>query len=283
MFFLISGFLFGYLYIEKGKYRQAKVFLNNKAKRLLIPYLFWGSILIVAMPMVHISWINLFTGPAHLWFLLVLFQLFIIIYVLVKYDIITKSPISKKSMLIDWGVFLLSFLPLYLWRLFTNHHYFLCIEETFYYLPVFILGFYLAKYYIFINNNNNWTLFYFIVGVICLVSLSIKEVLSNNSLYRVPSILVAYSSFALCKYTHLSKTKDRIILFIDQHSMGIYLFNQIVIFQILLIPSLNLLFRNYPCLGLFCLLGASSLIPLTLSWIFQKFRLLSWMIGGIVN
>ena len=74
-FVFISGFLYGYMYIEKGKYRDVLPFLHKKILRLLIPYFFWGIMMIITMPKVPITWINLLTGISHLWFLLMLFEL----------------------------------------------------------------------------------------------------------------------------------------------------------------------------------------------------------------
>ena len=65
-FVFISGYLYGYMYLERGKYRNLKIFLARKCQRLLVPYFFWGILMIITMPAVHISWVNLFTGIAHL-------------------------------------------------------------------------------------------------------------------------------------------------------------------------------------------------------------------------
>ena len=49
MFVFISGYLYGYLYIFKNKYRHPLEVIRTKAIRLLIPYFFWG------IPMVFVS------------------------------------------------------------------------------------------------------------------------------------------------------------------------------------------------------------------------------------
>lgn len=43
-FVYISGFLYAYLYLYKGKYRDGRTFLINKIRRLMVPYLLWGGI-----------------------------------------------------------------------------------------------------------------------------------------------------------------------------------------------------------------------------------------------
>lgn len=283
MFFYISGFLFGYYYIEKKKYKQALLFFKSKAKRLLIPYIFWGGLLILSMPPMCASWTNLFTGPFHLWFLLSLFLQFLIIFLLAKYAIITNISINQKALLNDGIIVLLSFLPLYLWRFFSNHHFFLCIEDTFYYLPSFIIGFYFAKYNTF--NLYNLTIAFSLlsISITGMLFLSFLEIPSSHSLYRVPSIIIALCSLVICKHIHLPQNGNRVILFIDKHGMGIYIFNQIVIFLVLLAPCLNTFFSNHPYYGPVVLFFTSLLLPLALSWIFKRHQLLSWMIGESVN
>ena len=50
MFVFISGYLYGYLYIYRNKYRHPSEVIRNKAVRLLIPYCFWGIIMVVSFP-----------------------------------------------------------------------------------------------------------------------------------------------------------------------------------------------------------------------------------------
>ena len=50
MFVFISGYLYGYLYIYRNKYRHPSEVIRIKAVRLLIPYCFWGVIMVVSFP-----------------------------------------------------------------------------------------------------------------------------------------------------------------------------------------------------------------------------------------
>lgn len=43
LFFLISGFLYAYLKIDKNKYQNSREFIRKKTVRLLVPYIFWGG------------------------------------------------------------------------------------------------------------------------------------------------------------------------------------------------------------------------------------------------
>ena len=94
-FTLISGYIFYFLRKESGRYSDFKSFIINKARRLLVPYfavsLFW------AIPigcMFYNYTINevfnkfiLGQSPAQLWFLLMLFNVFVISYFLLDNDI----------------------------------------------------------------------------------------------------------------------------------------------------------------------------------------------------
>lgn len=279
LFFCISGFLFGFNFIHKQKYKKANSFFSNKAKRIITPYLFWGSFLIITMPQIHISWTNIFTGPAHLWFLLVLFELFIITYSLLYYNVISNTSPSKKEKLIDAGIIILSFLPLYIWRSISNHHFILCIEDTLYYLPSFIVGVIIAKQHVISEYYRKYTLIIIILGLIYLLFLSTTDVSLNSVKYRLPSLLIASSIILLGKSSHYFSASNKLILIIDNNCMGIYIFNQIIIFMILFNPTLNSFLCHHPYLGPFLLFIMSFLIPLLLSVLFHKNPILAWTLG----
>lgn len=46
-FTLVSGYLFSYLKLEKGKYERFLPFTVNKAKRLLVPYVFVAAVWVI--------------------------------------------------------------------------------------------------------------------------------------------------------------------------------------------------------------------------------------------
>ena len=50
MFVFISGYLYGYLYIYRNKYQHPSEVIKIKARRLLIPYLFWGIPMAIIWP-----------------------------------------------------------------------------------------------------------------------------------------------------------------------------------------------------------------------------------------
>lgn len=87
-FTLVSGYLFYFLKHEKGKYSSFLPFVANKAKRLLVPYVFISIFWVIPFA-VYFSHLGvremvmqygLGTSPSQLWFLLMLFCVFMIFH-----------------------------------------------------------------------------------------------------------------------------------------------------------------------------------------------------------
>lgn len=89
-FTLVSGYLFAYLKFEKGKYQKFVPFITNKAKRLLMPYLFTCIFWVIPITTYFFKFevgeiINRYlfgVAPSQLWFLLMLFVVFAIFHLL---------------------------------------------------------------------------------------------------------------------------------------------------------------------------------------------------------
>lgn len=91
LFTFISGYLFYFLYKEKGKYREFLPFLKGKAKRLLVPFLFFGLLLPFTSYNYPEFWNfvreKMFWGEgAHLWYCTMLFWCFVYAYLLLLLD-----------------------------------------------------------------------------------------------------------------------------------------------------------------------------------------------------
>ena len=92
-FALISGYIFYYLKIERGKYQNYLQFVWLKIKRLIIP--FWFVMLCWVLPINQIFFkynksniifkFFLGTSPSQLWFLLMLFWVFVIFWPVAKF------------------------------------------------------------------------------------------------------------------------------------------------------------------------------------------------------
>ncbi|MBQ4408556.1 MAG: acyltransferase [Bacteroidales bacterium] len=78
LFTFLAGYLFCYLHKYCNKYSDFKLFIKNKARRLLIPYIVLGFIINMTQ-LTRQHPIDLFWGtPNHLWYCLMLFYCFII-------------------------------------------------------------------------------------------------------------------------------------------------------------------------------------------------------------
>lgn len=91
-FVLISGYIYYYMRIEQGKYKEFWKFVANKSKRLLIPYVFVTLFWLIPVQVVFYGWQvrDVFTkfvlavSPSHLWFPWMLFWVFIILWPISK-------------------------------------------------------------------------------------------------------------------------------------------------------------------------------------------------------
>lgn len=77
-FVFISGYVFSLNYF-RGKYDSTLGFLYKKGLRLLIPYFFWGTVVIIVTPRLVTSEDSFLSGFSHVWFLLMLFSIFVCI------------------------------------------------------------------------------------------------------------------------------------------------------------------------------------------------------------
>lgn len=277
MFVFISGFLFGHLYINKNKYRDKVQFLLGKAQRLLIPYLFWGMFMVITMPSLN-QWSELLTGISHLWFLLMLFEVFMIT--------IWASPfLCFKASHLQWMlVFIGAVLLFNVYHLFSTHHYFLCLHAVLFYLPAFLLGMCCARFRLQERISGNFAIFLLPIALFVLASYLFLcapfPFIANYTLQLITGYIVIICSFVLlCQKYNPGKTVAKFINHIDRLSMGIYIFNQIVINMFIITPSVRYFLGEHHYIGVPVLFVVGSIIPYFLSFLFNKSRLLKWTIG----
>lgn len=134
-FVFISGYLFGYQVLKKGRVIISfKSTILKKAKRLLLPCFFFSVIYYtmfydLSKPFHEIVY-SILCGTGHLWFLPMLFWCFTGIYIIEKLNIPYKAALP-----ILFLVSLVSFIPLP-FRL-TN---------AMYYMPFFFLGYCIKRH-----------------------------------------------------------------------------------------------------------------------------------------
>ena len=109
-FVFVSGYLFEYLKHENNKYPQFLPFVINKSKRLLVPYVFvaffWvipiTSFLYKFTPKEIFMKYILCTSPSQLWFLWMIFDVFVIGWLISKW--IQNDLVAFLISGISWGI-----------------------------------------------------------------------------------------------------------------------------------------------------------------------------------
>ena len=109
MLVFVSGAIYYYCRINKGKYSSLKGLIINKFKRLIVPFLFIGILYSIPIKyiigMMESSIINniksfiLGLNTGHLWYLLMLFDIFIIFYLCEKFILNKKYSIILNLIL----------------------------------------------------------------------------------------------------------------------------------------------------------------------------------------
>ena len=276
MFVFISGYLYGYLYIYRNKYRHPSEVIWIKTIRLLVPYCFWGVIMVVSFP--WNNWSKLLYGVGHLWFLLMLFGVFTLTVILQLLNAQRfKFTFGRGLLLIVCGYAFWHILKHY------NPNDILCLNKVLYYFPAFMVGYLCAKLRV------GWLLPNW--SYICLPLVVL--LLFVFVWYRIPFphgliiLIRTLCVYAICIFLLiiLSQTifsdKTRLIVQeIERLSMGLYIFNQISMDLVFTTPVLHQWFETHWIIGPFVLFPIGFFPPLLLSYVFNKSKLLRWTIGS---
>ena len=277
MFVFISGYLYGYLYIYRNKYRHPSEVIHIKAVRLLIPYLFWGILMVLIWP--WNTWSKLFYGIGHLWFLLMLFGVFTITVVL--------QLLNAQRIRFTRSVGLLLIIVGYLGGLFFSKYVysgaFLCINKILYYFPAFMIGYLCAKLRVgwLLPNWAYIILPFAILGLLVFVWYPLP--LPKTLILLIKTVLayiICIDLLIILSKGTLSDRMHKVVQAIERLSMGLYIFNQIVMDTVFSIPVLHQWFEAHWMIGPFVLLPIGFFPPLLLSYIFNKYKWLRWTIGG---
>ena len=109
MLVFVSGSIYYYCRINKGKYSSLKSLIINKLKRLIVPFLFIGILYSISIKYIigmikgniinNIKSFILGLNTGHLWYLLMLFDIFIIFYLYEKFILNKKYSIILNLIL----------------------------------------------------------------------------------------------------------------------------------------------------------------------------------------
>lgn len=230
-FTLISGYIFYYIKYEKGGYQKYLPFLGNKARRLLVPYVFitvvWAApIYYLYLPDADIvSMFVLGTSPSQLWFLLMLFWVFAIFWLIS--DFTDRHPI--------WGGLIVC--VLYCIGMFAPSLY--CLNRGLQYILFFYCGFIIRKCDLVDCILYKIPSFVYIVidvllfAVVCAIGdgegILIKLLLLAFN--TVLHMLGAVGAFVLLqRFVNRFLQDNKVLQFFSRHSMVIYLVHQQLIY-----------------------------------------------------
>lgn len=238
-FALVSGYLFYYLKFEQSRYDRFFPFINNKARRLLLPYVFISIAWVVPFHMYFFQYnamdlitkYGLGTAPSQLWFLLMLFCVFAIFYPL--------SAFFKKDD-VGGAVLALGFYGIgFLGQIFLPNIFQIFRACT--YIPLFWLGFKIRQY------GSDWlrkipSVVWILADVFLFVLSYIVAKLDGvifSMLYQGVSFLLhivgAVMAFVvLQKLADCIKWKEnKLFRILTKNSMTVYLLHQQVIYVFL--------------------------------------------------
>lgn len=229
-FTLVSGYIFYYLKFEKGKYNNFKQYAISKFKRLIVPYFCVSCIWIIpfnifAFKNMETSQIiekfALGTSPSQLWFLLMLFNIFIIVYPLAT---VFKNKV-KTSVLIVVGIYLFGFI----FSKYSLNYYQLRTSCRF--LLFFFIGFQIRN--LKLNLYRIPWYIYLIVNLLLYYTLIVLEPENSICASIVRFVLQIEGSFAsfviLQQLANYSYWDNKVFKFYSCSTMTIYLFHQQII------------------------------------------------------
>ena len=277
MFVFISGYLYGYLYIYRNKYQHPSEVIRIKAKRLLIPYLFWGIPMAIVWP--WNTWSQLLYGIGHLWFLLMLFGVFTLTVI---FQLLNAQRVKFTST-VGISLIVMGFISGFLFSKYVYAGEFLCINKILYYFPAFMIGYLCAKLRVawMLPNWSYMTLPFAILGLFVFVWYPIPLPYTLVQIIRtVMAYFICIELLVILSKDTMSDRVQKVVNEVERLSMGLYIFNQIAMDIVFTTPVLHQWFETHWMIGPFVLFPIGFFPPLILSYIFNKYKWLRWTIGA---
>lgn len=238
-FALISGYIFYYLKIERGKYQNYLQFIWLKIKRLIIP--FWFVMLCWVLPINQLFFkynksniifkFLLGTSPSQLWFLLMLFWVFVIFWSLAKF-------IDQHYFFGVIIMFLFYLLGTVGSNICPNYY---MIWTACRYVLFFGGGFFIRKFKIEFLSKNNPLLFggcYAVIFIIYVITYNVGDVSNIYKLYSygiecVFHLVGAFTAFFILQKLAEYPINGLKINELAKYSMPIYLFHEQIIYLVI--------------------------------------------------
>ena len=253
MLVFVSGSIYYYCRINKGKYNSLKSLIINKFKRLIIPFLFIGILYSIPIKYIivmtegniinNIKSFILGLNTGHLWYLLMLFNIFILFY-------LYESFILNKKYSIVLNLILFSILYISS-GFFTN---IFQINRAIQYSIFFYLGyeFFRSKDRLILKleklkSKSILIMTHILIAislVLILVSKMKLSIIMLSKFFSLINVVIAMICITICylivyliinrmKNIILKEKVDKLINIIGRYSFNIYLLHEPIIFIIL--------------------------------------------------
>ena len=265
IFFLISGFLFGYKRIMGG-YNDKVKFIKDKVLRVLVPYVFVGLFLCLLQDRNIGQMLN---GVSHLWFLVTIFECYILGYVV--------SPILNYTER-NWQMLmamLLLFIILMPYSFPTVR--LLCLSQIVAYFPYYLIGMLACKMdFRKITKYRNQIL---LIGVLLVILFIMQQLYLKRALATIAfGVAIVALMFTYAKLQDIPKLPSWVIS-LDKYSMGIYIVHHILIQEMNGIE----LFHVYACANYYIYPLLQFVIVTFLSWQFvaicKRYKYSKYILG----
>ncbi len=276
-FALISGYIFAYKRMQ-GSYKKYLPFIKNKAKRLIIPYIFVASVWVIPFAEYYFRYslkelilrYVLCTSPNQLWFLWMLFIEFVIAWPLWN--------ISYRKPLIVWGVML----PLYAIGIICQQYVdnYFCIWTGFQFAVFFYIGMRIrikeetSTYFINRIPTSVWVV---LDAVLFILRIKVQQPLMEQIVILLLHLVGSIMSFkALNQLALKVKWREwKWLNALSRVSMPVFLFHQQIIYVV--ISLLNGLISPYVIVLLNFLISLT--VSFGISTILMKWKTTRYLIG----
>ena len=238
-FVLISGYIFYYIKYEKSRYKEFIPFVENKFKRLVIPFLFVA--IVWAIPFnSYIFKVKIFStvtlnkfllgiAPSQLWFLLMLFWVFVFFFAVsdfVKKN--TKLGIVIVLFLRYVSVLATHFIP-NVYRIFDGIGF----------MTFFYVGFLFRQYDIVDRIKRNWLIGIVLADIVLFIIYEIIKECSSTIIKFINTFgiqlalnIVGCTLAFICLQGFADKlnySESKVYKYCEKRSMGVYLFHQQIV------------------------------------------------------
>lgn len=235
-FAMASGFLFYYLWKKKGRYNEPKKDIKKRAKRLLLPFMFTSVFWAIPIGFYFyhyplneiIEKFVLMTGPAQLWFLIMLFIVFVFFELIGK-----RIKLRFRNLLL---IYIATTIVGGLLSIVGFKYFQLAVSAK------YILFFYLGEYIYEYQKKISWKqVFVMLAMAAVMYALVVCFGKSENTIIKYGiefvepfiSVLEVSVIYYLCsKLVQRCKgiVKNKFFRILEENSFGIYLFHQQIIY-----------------------------------------------------